>query len=55
MLFKMTADNRACHSAPFAANRLAPKNNHPSHDEPDVDVDNEASHLIKSLSNRRVR
>ena len=50
MLFKMTVDNRACHSGPFAANRFAPKDNHPSHDETDEGIDDEAGHGPTSIA-----
>ncbi len=39
MLFKMTADNRACHCWPFAADRLAPKDDHPARQEAEVDIE----------------
>jgi hypothetical protein len=49
-LFKLTVNNPAGHSGPLAAIRLAPKNNHPSHDEADVDVDDEAAHGPTSIA-----
>ena len=51
MVFKMTADNRACYGRPFAADRLAPKYNHQAHDEADVDVDDKAGHDAPRIAN----